>query len=1020
MSNKHHDKLRFSLAILLPFCALTAQWLLWPWLKPFAWFLFFPTVFFSARLAGLWAGLISTFISAVLVWLFFITPQLNENSDITPKLYCLGLFLLMGYLFSDSHERLRRLREQQQDFIAAALEARQQAEQAIHLLEKSEQRLLMAQEAAQVGIWEWDRENHESYLSPEYNKLFGFDANDNLNNNHDWRALVLAEDLPAMDAIWQSHISQGKAFEVEFRARLKSGEIRWFISRGRAIYDAEAKPIRIFGINLDITARKNTEQQLRKLAQAVEQSPESIIITNLKAEIEYANPVYLQVTGYSLDELIGKNQRILQSGKTPSSTYLAFWQAMHNGQNWKGEFINRRKDGEEYTVLAIVNPLRQADGHISHYVSVQEDITEKKRIAHELDQYRYHLETLVQSRTAELETAKAASELANQAKSTFLANMSHEIRTPINAIIGLSHLLKQSQLNQKQQERLGKIDTASQHLLSIINDILDLSKIEAGQLELEQADFALDTLLEQVYNLISTQAKAKGLTLAIESDTVPLWLHGDLTRLRQALLNYASNAIKFTASGCIGLRARLLAETEQGLLIRFEIQDSGIGIEHDKLSKFFESFVQGDVSTTRMYGGTGLGLSITRHLATMMGGTVGVESSLGQGSVFWFTVVLQHGQGVMPTATSPVEKTDSEVEIRSHYTGASVLLVDDNAINREVALELLHGVGLAVDTAENGLIAVEKASKYHYDLILMDMQMPKMDGLEATQRIRMHPDCTHLPILALTANAFAEDRSQCIAAGMNDFIAKPVNPVTLYDTILHWLASSKQDKTLAILTQQAKVNLTLYKQTFLEAKLNTLPGINIKQGFSIVKGDANKYQRLLLMFIDHNRNDMITIIEKLNLGDRLAAKNIAHSFKGVAGTLGANNLFLMAKNLENSLTQDVSSEACIALAQQCQQALVVLIEASKLIVDHIESENSYPTQLVVKPTLMLRNEEIISQFNQLLTALSINEPCACEQIVTTLESQLGTETMTAIKQNIQQFNFRGAEVLVKTLRDSIA
>ncbi len=419
----------------------------------------------------------------------------------------------------------------------------------------------------------------------------------------------------------------------------------------------------------DLTERKRAEAQLRQLSLAVEQSPDSILITDLDASIEYVNEAFVGNTGYTREEALGQNPRILQSGKTPPETFRKLWDALTSGQPWKGEFHNRRKDGSEYVEFAHITPLRQPDGRITHYVAVQEDVTEKKRIAEELDRHRHHLEESVAERTVQLTEARERAEAANRAKSAFLANMSHEIRTPMNVIMGLTHLLQRTNPAPEQSERLGQIMVAARHLLTLINDILDMSKIEAGRLELDCTDFHLAALFDHVCSLIADSAKAKGLTIEVDSDAAPQWLRGDMTRLRQALLNYASNAIKFTERGAITLRARLLETCDDDLRVRFEVQDTGIGLTPEQQGRIFDAFEQADASTTRQYGGTGLGLAITRQLARLMGGEAGVESQPGVGSTFWFTARLaQGGCGIRPDAP-PVSAADAESALRRRPAG---------------------------------------------------------------------------------------------------------------------------------------------------------------------------------------------------------------------------------------------------------------------------------------------------------------------------------------------------------------
>ena len=535
------------------------------------------------------------------------------------------------------------------------------------------------------------------------------------------------------------------------------------------------------GVIRDITLNKIMERSLRKLSTAVDSSPVPIIITDSSGAIEYVNPKFSQLTGYSPAEVLGQNPRILKGGVQPPEFYQEMWRTILSGGEWRGEVHNRNKDGSLVWERISISPIRDDSGTITHFVRVSENIGEQKQLQEEL------------TRAAENEKlARDRADQANKTKSDFLASMSHEIRTPLNAILGMTDLLAETALNGEQTQYLSVVQTAGEALQGLINDILDLSKIEAGMMTLDDALFNLPDCIRQLSSLASVRAAQKKLLLTSSlSMGVPHWLVGDSFRLQQVLLNLVGNAIKFTEQGSVSLDVEPVTVDTATILVKFSITDTGIGIQSDKLQKIFESFSQSDTSTTRKYGGSGLGLSISKRLVEMMGGDIGVESTPGQGSCFYFTCRF-----AAPSETPPECVPEEHIE-KKVFKSLSILLVDDNKDNRTVLNAFFRHTDHRVEIAVNGEEAVAKVKQGAYDLVLLDMEMPVMDGYTAVGLMREWESATGrdpAPIIALTANALKEDRQKSLAAGCSDHLTKPIHKEKLLEVVSGYAAVTEQSK----------------------------------------------------------------------------------------------------------------------------------------------------------------------------------------------------------------------------------
>ncbi len=897
-----------------------------------------------------------------------------------------------------------------------ALATQARLEEALAELRESQALVAEAQRIARLGNWSISTEDMVLSWAPETSRLFGLEPAASAPTLDALLDRVVAEDRPGAVAFLEACLKGRDPGELRFRVAHADQDPRILAARAR-LREADAhRPQRVVGTVQDVTEQAQAEHELRKLSSALEQSPESVVITDLEGRIEYVNDAFVEVTGYARDEVLGKNPRMLQSGKTPSATFRDMWHTLKRGELWTGEFWNRRKDGTEFVEFVSITPLLDADGTVTNYVGVKEDITEKKRAAAELNAYRHHLEDLVSARTRDLAEARERAESASEAKTAFLANMSHEIRTPLNAIVSLAHLLLQGTPTPEQRDRLRKIDTAAHHLLAIVEDVLDLAKIEAGVLEFAPSEFHLSAVLDSVRSIVAGTATNKGLHVELDVHDVPMWLQGDSTRLRQAYLNLAGNAVKFTSQGTVSLRVRCLEEDLTGLWVRFEVEDTGIGIPAPRLKSVFEPFEQVERGATRRYGGTGLGLSITQRLVELMGGRVGIESREGEGTRVWFDVPLaragERSGSPAPDAARLVARPLLPAE-------ACVLVVEDHDINREVALELLQSFGLQAAGAENGRGALERARQKRYDLVLMDVHMPVLDGIAATRALRELPAYADVPILAMTANVLAEDREACLAAGMNDFIPKPVDPTVLRETLTEWLAGAasptaarrERSRRLAAAPSPPTSRWDRTSNAKPPVALPSAPGLDTQRGLAALDGDAAAYVALLRRFVTAHSADARHLRSELAAADLGAARARAHGLRGVAATLGADRVATCATRLEQALAMKPEPEPTPHEGSARLEADIVALDAA---LSELAAALPAPQEGPKRPQrdAQALPEQVLADLLDLLVA---DDPAAidlCKAHAPALRSVLGDD-LDRLEQHLDGFDFPAAAAGVR-------
>jgi len=1114
-------------------------------------------------------------------------------------------------------------------------------------LRVSEERFQLAMDAASDGIWDWNILTGETYYSPNYLGMLGYQPAELPARQITWEQLLHPDDKDAALAFSKHAIDHAlPRYEQEFRLQHKDGSYRHIHSKGSVVaLDKDGNAIRSVGTQTDITERKRTEAQLRKFSLVVEQSSIMVTIMDAQGVIEYINPKVTEVLGYTEEDCIGNFGEIFRPPAVSSVNEDELIAAMKKGQYFSGEQLNHKKNGTPYWQKFIVSPLTAADGTVSNYVFLQEDIGERKdaeeklrvfqrfaeacgqgfgmadlngRIVYanrtlqtmlrepEVDNiyttnvYTYYSEDheqrwreeilptlqstgqwtgeltlkaidgtpiptfenyflirdeqgralyvgdVITDITSQKETEKVLKEarnLAEQAskfKSEFLANMSHEIRTPLNAIVGMTHLAQQTPLNPRQQDYLNKVQSASKGLLQVINDILDFSKIEAGRLEMENTEFLLETVFDNLASVESLKAAEKGLELIFDVHSeVPEVLIGDPLRLGQVLINLTNNAIKFTERGQVVVSANLAALTEQTVQVRFSVTDTGIGITEKQRLSLFDAFIQADGSTTRRYGGTGLGLAICRNLVTMMHGEITVNSSPGMGSAFHFTaqfelpaqpslskriqplpdlrntrvlvvddnataretlsemlkamsfevhtansgaaalaelervnyqqpdkpyqlllmdwkmpgmngieacrmireshwlpqlpaviMITAHGRedvmhaadevGIEGFLMKPVNQSTlfdtvinvlHPLEVNSNaplastssipdLSGFSVLVVEDNAINQQVAEEILARAGIKVFVAGSALAAIKIVETKPLDLILMDLQMPDMDGFQATHIIRDRLQQKNLPIIAMTAHAMTGDRERCLEAGMNEHLAKPVDPDALYTTLDHWLTRTTNDKTATPVRGSAPEADSVLPET--------IPGVDIKFGLSRIGGNRTLYLKLLQEFVADHQHDIDLLNKALDKNNQPEARRIAHTLRSVSGTLGAKAVEHAAEVLEIVLAKGESYGRPLEIFSQ---QFANLMRTLSHTLGNLSATND-------DPTLIFGEFSAWGEVEQLHSALRQNNANSKQLLKNCrpyLQEHLAPDVMRQLEEKIEEFEFDNAAAIIDSL-----
>jgi two-component system sensor histidine kinase/response regulator len=1002
---------------------------------------------------------------------------------IIASILILLLALAFAYLvYRESRQRLKdAVHLETQHLLNAQEKTNQQLQQANVTLQASEEKFAVTLYSIGDAVMTTDAEGCVTLLNPLAEKLTGWTQAQAIGCPVDEVFHIINQDtrqpatIPVLETLAHGTI-QGLANHTVLIA--VDGSESPIADSCAPIRDRDGQVVGAVLVFRDVTKEYAVQRALRDqqfyTRSLIESNIDALMTTDPSGVITDVNRQMEELTGHTRAELLGTPFKNYFTD--PNLAEAGIKLVLINKKVSNYELTARASNGQETVVSYNATTFYNRDGILQGVFAAARDITERK-----------HFDLVLQENNIELENARNVAEKANLAKSDFLANMSHEIRTPMNAIIGMSYLALKTELTSRQRDYINKIKGSSRHLLGIINDILDLSKIEAGKLTVEHTEFELEKVLDNIADLIADKTTSKGLELVFNiGKNVPPFLIGDPLRLGQILINYSNNAVKFTERGEIDIAISLKEETDKNVLIYCAVRDTGIGLTEEQMGRLFQSFSQADASTTRKFGGTGLGLVIAKKLAELMGGEVGVSSEPGKGSTFWFTARLGKSLGqqrklalaselqdkrvlvvddnenarlvlgellggmsfkvdkvesglaaiaaadhaeaqgtpyeiifldwqmpgmdgietsrrlkerpngriphmIMVTAygreeiikeaedagisdvlikpvtasvlfdgvvrilggiadSARVSDTHTDTfERLSTIKGARVLLVEDNDLNQEVGIELLHDAGFIVDLAENGLIALDKIRAVNYDLVLMDMQMPVMDGVTATEEIRKEARFKDLPVVAMTANSMQSDRDRCMAAGMNDHVSKPIEPEDLWKALLKWIKPGHMPAT----TDQATINppdITLPSE---------IEGLDISDGLRRVLGKKPLYLSMLRKFVAGQKLVTAKIFQELENNNRDGAMRLAHTLKGVSGNIGATSLQHLAENLELAINEQSSREKIDGL-------LDLLIEPLEKLITQLEQKLPDEPSNFPDPTHQENLATVLAQLQALL------------------------------------------------------